>query len=266
MNAGDPDSRDELTDEQLDGLLHRADQELLHHVQAGTDPTATLAKLLTIQFGVEHDREDPASELTQLTSGQGTGSPRRSWRSLAIPIAAAVATGIAALAGFVAAGHTAHRSTMPPPSTTPITAPTMHAFQADGVIGAADQAPVPAGVYFPPTGCTATAPDNRWQWRSATPIAEKLNRARLNPLDDHALKSILQTVRQYSDNHIVKVTITARNGDAIGKLARNRAQAICEWFIARHVLASDLSAAGQANRRAIPAKEDILNINIYTKG
>jgi hypothetical protein len=47
MNASDPARRNNLTDEQLDALLDQAGQEVLHYIQARTDPAATLNQLMT---------------------------------------------------------------------------------------------------------------------------------------------------------------------------------------------------------------------------
>ena len=53
MDAGDPRKSDDLTDDQLDALLASADEEPPEYIQAGTDPSATLADLMTIQADTE---------------------------------------------------------------------------------------------------------------------------------------------------------------------------------------------------------------------
>jgi len=47
MNVGDADHPHDLTDDQLDALLAAADGELLQHIQAEVDPTATLIAVMT---------------------------------------------------------------------------------------------------------------------------------------------------------------------------------------------------------------------------
>jgi hypothetical protein len=100
-NAPDP-ANGELTDAQLDARLDHAGQELLHYIQAHTDPTATLAKLLATQPGAEPGNDPPlaanlAGKPTRLGRSRRAGARRPSWRTISIAAVAAAAavTGIA---------------------------------------------------------------------------------------------------------------------------------------------------------------------------
>jgi hypothetical protein len=115
MNASDP-ANNKLTDEQLDALLESADQELLLHIQASTDPTAILTGLLAIPVHHEDGYRSrapggPASEPGHPVHTQRTGSRRRSWRAIRVAAAAVAVAGAAAVTISIATGHAAHHPT-----------------------------------------------------------------------------------------------------------------------------------------------------------
>lgn len=114
MNASDPANSNKLTDEQLDALLESADQELLLHIQATTDPTVTLTTLLAHPVNLGDGQADPAhadraSERGHLTYGRRT---RSHWQTVRVAAAVAVAAAAVATASIVAA-HSVHHPTNP---------------------------------------------------------------------------------------------------------------------------------------------------------
>jgi hypothetical protein len=95
-NATDPVNGGEFTDDQLDALLERADRELLHHIQASTNPTATLAELLAAQPDIQPGNDPPAAvseaiKPRDLPHSRRAAPSRPSWRAITAAAAAAVA-------------------------------------------------------------------------------------------------------------------------------------------------------------------------------
>jgi hypothetical protein len=115
-NATDPVNGGEFTDDQFDALLERADRELLHHIQASTDPTATLAELLAAQPDIQPGNDPPiavsqASKPGHLPHRRRAAPGRPSWR--AITVAAAAAVAVMGLAFAAAVSHAKKQEAAP---------------------------------------------------------------------------------------------------------------------------------------------------------
>jgi hypothetical protein len=122
-NATDPANGGKLTDDQLDALLERADRELLHHIQASTDPTATLAELLAAQPGIQPANDPPIAVSQAIKPGHLPHSRRAapgrlSWR--AITIAAAAAVAVIGLAFAAAVSHAKKQEAAPNAHSGPV--------------------------------------------------------------------------------------------------------------------------------------------------
>lgn len=72
MNLGDADHQHDLTDDRLDKLLAAADRELLQHIQAGVDPTATLLAVMT---GTAAEGHMPPPEQPERGASNNLGRP-----------------------------------------------------------------------------------------------------------------------------------------------------------------------------------------------
>jgi hypothetical protein len=214
VNASDA-ANNNLTDAQLDALLGSADQELLHHIQANTDPTATLVELLATPVTPEDgpadpDSGDPASKPGRPVHSQRTGPQRRSWRAI-IPATVAVA-GVAVVAISFAAAHATHH----PASAVPLPAPTSPASMAA-------------------RGVTTGAPS---LYLPFSPGQSKLSKPAVDQL------SMLLTIRS-TTFRIAAITIIGYTNDLnhpahARKITEMRVQAIRSWLIDHQVPACAL--------------------------
>jgi hypothetical protein len=244
MNAGNRDSGNDLTDDQLDALLASADQELLYHIQASTDPSATLAELMTIQADTEtgNDTETGSNSSASVvtvsypcgsTARRRVASGRRSWRmTSAVVTSAAAAVGLAILVSSVTGG----RHTYMAPTTRPVvagqsvrvvpspTAPQMHHYS---II-----------LLFSPG-----------QSELSTPAVSKLIRL-LDAISGHSSPSQPAPPRATASGSLrVTINVSANEHSSPAhetRLSRERAQAVRNWLIAHHVASSKLHIAGHS--------------------
>jgi len=218
MNASDPANSNKLTDEQLDALLDGAGQELLLHIQASTDPTATLAKLLVAPANPNGGQADPvpadpANSPGHLADGQSTRPHRQPWRTIKVAAAAAV-VGAAVVTISITAALTAYypageMSLRPPPARAPAMLPAAPGVASGNV--------------------TWNIPFNPGQSRLDGSAVGQLN--------------MMLAVRSGASS-IAAIIITGYAGDRrrarADKLSAMRVQAVRYWFIAHHVPACAL--------------------------
>jgi outer membrane protein OmpA-like peptidoglycan-associated protein len=259
MEPDAPGGNDELTDDQLDALLASADEELLQHIQASTDPSATLAELMTIQPGTESgpDPSAPAGSVSYLRrpAHGRRGRSRRSWRTVSVSVAAAAAVaGLAILLSSVTGGRQAHavssvtegRMGLPtPPSGALLLPATVYCPGAPPVTPGMPSVPGPRG-----------APENRIAY-SATLLFGP-GQSQLNAPADAQLKRLLAANSTYlfspDKSSSVGVAINGYADHQHGvayqtRLSEERAQAVRDWLIAHHVAATELHAADHCDAR-----------------
>jgi len=231
MNASDPANSNKLTDEQLDALLDGAGQELLLHIQASTDPTATLAKLLAAPANPNGGQADPvpadpANSPGHLADGQSTRPHRQPWRTIKVAAAAAAAAAAAVVTmSFVAAGNFG--------SLSMITAHTIH--HPTNPVSLPSPPAQASGIFLPAPGVlsgnvTVDLPFSPGQSRLDGSAVGQLN--------------MMLAVRSGASS-IAAIIITGYAGDPrrrarADKLSAMRVQAVRYWFIAHHVPACAL--------------------------
>jgi outer membrane protein OmpA-like peptidoglycan-associated protein len=245
MNASDPANSNKLTDEQLDALLESADQELLLHIQATTDPTATLTKLLACPMSLEDGRADPthadsATRPGHLTYGQRTRSHRRPWQAIRVAAAAVAVAGAAMVIISIAVAHAIHHPANPV---------------------SVRHLPVPASGMSPPSAGTLNKTAFDLPFNSGQ---SRLSRSAVGQL------SMLLTVRS-STSGIAAITITGfaedrRDPARAVKLSAMRVQAVRNWFLAHHVPACALHtvhpSAAMARDRANVIGRNVVVVTI----
>jgi hypothetical protein len=265
VNASNPRRRKKLTDDQLDALLDGTGQDLLRHVQACTDPTATLDRLLATP--ASHKPADTAAApgktgathrtppIQRITRG------RRSWRFLTIPLAAAAAlTTLAIVITLVATEVKA--GPMAVPATHQLRNPVASNTDAGETFG---QSPPP-----PLRGCHAAIPVS-WPSASSLAIPFKPSQAALSRDDELALNSDLGTIRQYTarGNSAVRIIITSSINDVrhlakSSQLAQERAQVVCTWLINHHTPPASLGIE-LTKPRSPHFQGNQVNVSIYYK-
>ena len=218
MNASDPANSNKLTDEQLDALLDSAGQELLLHIQASTDPTATLAKLLAAPAKPKGGQADPvpadlANSPGLLAHSQPARPHRRPWRTIKVAAVAAVA-GAAVVTISIAAALTAYypageMSLRPPPAQA-------------------------SGIFLPAPGVLS---GNVTVDLPFSPGQSTLDGSAVGQLN------MMLAVRSGASS-IAAIIITGYAGDRrrarADKLSALRVQAVRYWFFAHHVPACAL--------------------------
>jgi outer membrane protein OmpA-like peptidoglycan-associated protein len=241
MDASDPRTSDELSDDQLDALLASADEDLLQHIQAGADPNAVLAGLMSIQGGAEADpyssaSVDAAGDLRLRARGR-RGGPRRSWAPVCGSVAAAavVALAIAFSAGSFALAPVA----VPPAATHPGAAASVQS----GHMALPRPSPSPRG-----------APENQIVY-SATLLFDS-DQSELSASAEAQLRTLLEAKGTYLFRQekpaSISVAIYGYADDRRGpvyqrSLSWERALAVRNWLITHHVAASELHAAGHGD-------------------
>ena len=218
MNASDPANSNKLTDEQLDALLESAGQELLLHIQASTDPTATLAKLLAAPANPNGGQADPvpadpANSPGLLAHSHPARPHRRPWRTIKVAAAAAV-VGAAVVTISIAAALTAYypageMSLRPPPAQA-------------------------SGIFLPAPGVLS---GNVTVDLPFSPGQSTLDGSAVGQLN------MMLAVRSGASS-IAAIIITGYAGDrrraCADKLSALRVQAVRYWFFAHHVPACAL--------------------------
>jgi outer membrane protein OmpA-like peptidoglycan-associated protein len=259
MNASDPANSNKLTDEQLDALLESADHELLLHIQANTDPTATLTGLMAAPVNPEERRADPphadpASKPGHPVRTRRTWSHRRSWSTIA-------AAGAVASAAAVVAALALARTTHQPTSAASHPAVSSSMSIAKQVIDATER---PIIIYFPRHGSgTVTV------YIPFSPGQSELGKSAA-----YQLSMLLQAVRPYTSG-VVAITITGYANDlrrpaSAGNLSGMRVQAVRNWLIAHHVPACklrivDRGAPGTGHRANASTSQNVI-ITIWYVG
>jgi outer membrane protein OmpA-like peptidoglycan-associated protein len=239
-DASDPRKSDELSDDQLDALLASADQDLLQHIQAGTDPNATLADLMSIQAGTgtHPDPPTPADAVRDLrppACGR-RGRPRRSWPLVSGSVPAAAVVALAISVSVVLGGQ--QTRPVPPAGVHPVTA-------AGWQGGHSGPRPSPG-----PRG----GPENQIVY-SATLLFDS-DQSELSASAEAQLRTLLEAKGTYLFRQEKPASISVaidgyaddRRGPAYQRrLSRERALVVRDWLIARHVAASELHAAGHGD-------------------
>ena len=219
MNASDPANSNKLTDEQLDALLDSAGQELLLHIQASTDPTATLAKLLAAPAKPKGGQADPvpadlANSPGLLAHSQPARPHRRPWRTIKVAAVAAVA-GAAVVTISIAAAHAIHHPTSPVSLRPPPARVSGRLPAAPGVLS---------------ENVTLELPFNPGQSRLDGSAAGQLNMVL-------AVRSATSSIAAIT---IIGYAEDPRHPARAGKLSAMRVQTVRNWFIAHHVPACAL--------------------------
>jgi outer membrane protein OmpA-like peptidoglycan-associated protein len=259
MDASDPRKSGELSDDQLDALLASADEDLLQHIQAGTDPNAILADLMSIQAGTGAHPDPPAPagpvrDLHPAARGR-RGGPRRSWPLVSGSAAAAAVVALAISASLVLGGQ--QTSAVPPAGAHP---------------GAA--ASVQSGHVVPgPSASPRGAPGNRIVY-SATLLFDG-DQSEPSASAEAQLRALLEAKGTYLFRMEKPASVTVaingyaddRRGPAYQRrLSWERALAVRDWLIVHHVAASELHAAGHgdavADNRAVSPSGNCVTVII----
>jgi outer membrane protein OmpA-like peptidoglycan-associated protein len=239
MDASDPRKSDQLSDDQLDALLAGAGEDLLQHIQAGADPNATLADLMSIQAGTKTDPDPPVfagvvPDLRPPDRGR-RGGPRRSWPVVSGSAVAAAVAALAIVASFVSGGQ--QTSAVRPAGAQPGSAVSVQSGWAPR------PSPGPGG-----------GPETRIAY-SATLLFDS-GHSELSASAEAQLRTLLETKGTYlfrqGKTASIRVAITGYADDGRGpahqrKLSWERARAVRDWLIAHHVAASELHAAGHGD-------------------
>ena len=275
MEPDAPGGNDELTDDQLDALLASADEELLKHIHASTDPSSALAELMTIQAGAESGPgtsapAGPVSYLRRPAHGR-RGRYRRSRRTVSASIAAAAAAaGLAILLSSVSGGRQAHAVSSVTEGQQAHLAPPTRAVLLPAIVYCPGAPPVTPGM--PSVPGPRGGPENRIA-HSATLLFGP-GQSQLNASADAQLKRLLAANITYlfslDKSNSINVAINRYADHQHGvayqtRLSEERAQAVRDWLIAHHVAASELHATSHCDARlnyTIPPRDNRVTVII----